>query len=200
QAEELALQMLAIGRQIQDPDAEMLFGIQLFMLHREQGRLREIEDTVRGLVARYDAIPAARCRLAYLYAELGREHAARAELDRLASGDFADLPRDLTWLGSATLLAETCAMLRDRRRAELLYALLLPYAERTVVMDHAIACGGAVSRSLGLLAAVVGRRAEADRHFQHALRLHERLGARPLLARTRYEHARMLLDSGRSAA
>jgi len=197
EAEELSLQMLAIGRQIQDPDAELLFGAQLFMLRREQGRLREIEEAMRALVAGYDAVPAARCRLAYLYAALGREEAARAELDRLAARDFADLPRDLTWLGSTTLLAELCVLLGDTRRAELLYALLLPYAERVVVVDHAILCCGAVSRCLGLLAQLLGRRERADRHFEHALRLHERLGARPLLARSQYEYARMLLAETR---
>jgi DNA-binding CsgD family transcriptional regulator len=201
EAEELSLQMLAIGRQMQDPDAELLFGMQIFALRREQGRLGELEGAMRVLVARYDVMPAARCRLAYLYAALGREQAARAELDRLAACDFADLPRDLTWLSSATLLADACAMLGDARRAEPLYALLLPYAERTVVVDHAIACGGAVSRSLGLLAQILGRGEEAGRHFEHALGLHERLGAGPLLAWTRFEYARMLLaNDGRAEA
>jgi DNA-binding CsgD family transcriptional regulator/tetratricopeptide (TPR) repeat protein len=199
EAEELARQTLAIGQQIQDPDAEMLFGIQLFALRREQGRLGELEDAIRGLVERYGTIPAARCRLAFLYAELGRAEAARTEFDRLAAGDFADLPRDLTWLSSATMLAEVCAFLGDARRAATLYGLLLPYAERVVVVDHAIACSGAVSRTLGLLAAVLGWRDEAERHFGHALALHERLGARPLLARTRYEYARLLLAEGRPA-
>ena len=48
-----------------------------------------------------------------------------------------------------------------------------------------------------LLAQLLGHRERADRHFEHALRLHERLGARPLLARSQYEYARMLLAETR---
>ena len=50
---------------------------------------------------------------------------------------------------------------------------------------------GAVSRYLGLLAATLDRRDEAARHFEHALALHERIGARPWLERTRRDVARM---------
>jgi DNA-binding CsgD family transcriptional regulator len=65
-------------------------------------------------------------------------------------------------------------------------------------MDHAIACDGAASRSLGLLAQLLGRSEEAARHFEHALGLNAWLGACPLLTRTRYEYARMLLADGRA--
>jgi DNA-binding CsgD family transcriptional regulator len=198
-AEEQSHQMLVLGRQIEDPDAEMLFGAQLFALRREQGRLGALEDATHELVARYATVPAARCRLTLLYAELGREQAARAALDQLAVHDFADLPRNLTWLSSVALLAEVSVLLADRRRGELLYDLLLPFDGRIVVVDHAITCSGAVSRVLGLLADLLGRRTEAAAHFEDALRAHERLGARPLLARTRYEYARMLLTGGAQA-
>jgi hypothetical protein len=49
---------------------------------------------------------------------------------------------------------------------------------------------------LGLLATVTSRWAEAADHFEAAIRAHDRLGARPLLARTRYEYARVLLHRG----
>jgi len=197
EAEVLALQMLEIGRQIQDPDAEMLFGIQLFMLRCEQGRLGELEVAVRGLAERYGTIPAMRCRLAYLHAELGHTIEARAELDRQAVNNFAGLSRDLTWLSSIVFLADVCALVGDARQARTLYELLLPYAERIVVVDHAIACGGAVSRALGSLAARLRRFEEARGHFEHALALGARLGARPLLARTQIEYAAALLARSR---
>ena len=38
---------------------------------------------------------------------------------------------------------------------------------------------------------------EAEQHFEQATRMHEALGARPYLAWTLYDHARMLHDSGR---
>jgi tetratricopeptide (TPR) repeat protein len=93
-------------------------------------------------------------------------------------------------------LAEVCAALGDAARAAELYALLLPYAGRIVVVNRGDACQGAVSRYLGLLAATMGRGAEADRHFTEAAALNARLGARLLVAHTERDHAAMLLRCG----
>jgi DNA-binding CsgD family transcriptional regulator len=74
-----------------------------------------------------------------------------------------------------------------------LYQLLLPYAGRTVVIGNATACYGAVSRYLGLLAATMERWEEAAQHFEDALAMNTRMGARPWLAHTQHEYAKMLL-------
>jgi ATP/maltotriose-dependent transcriptional regulator MalT len=42
----------------------------------------------------------------------------------------------------------------------------------------------------------MGRRDEAVAHFESALALNRHLGARPLVVRTQYEYARVLLDLG----
>jgi tetratricopeptide (TPR) repeat protein len=68
-----------------------------------------------------------------------------------------------------------------------------------VIAGSGNSCVGSVSRQLGLLAAVMLRWEEAERHFEDALEMHARLGARPFLARTRYEYARMLLARGAPA-
>jgi hypothetical protein len=51
-----------------------------------------------------------------------------------------------------------------------------------------------VSFHLGLLAAFLGRFADAGVHFAQAAAEQERIGARSFLARTRLEWARMLLS------
>jgi DNA-binding CsgD family transcriptional regulator len=58
-------------------------------------------------------------------------------------------------------------------------------------------CHGAAAHYLGLLASVLGRLAEAARHFEAALGMQARLRARPFLARTQYTYATMLLERGR---
>jgi hypothetical protein len=66
-------------------------------------------------------------------------------------------------------------------------------------MEQPVACLGSASLYLALLATAASCWTEAVEHFEASLREHERLGAAPLLARTRYEYARMLLRRGQAA-
>jgi tetratricopeptide (TPR) repeat protein len=52
---------------------------------------------------------------------------------------------------------------------------------------------GSTSRPLGILASLVGRFDDAARHFDDALRMNERMEARPWVAHTQEAYARMLL-------
>jgi hypothetical protein len=52
---------------------------------------------------------------------------------------------------------------------------------------------GAVSRTLGVLASVLSRWDEAVRHFDAAAAHNQRMGARPWLAHTQHDYAKMLL-------
>ncbi len=103
--------------------------------------------------------------------------AAQAEFERLAADDFAGIPRDSLWQTCICYLAEVCGRLQDEKRATMLYGLLLPYADLTVVVGNATVCLGATSRFLGQLAAVLGRWDTAEAHFEHALRLNARMDA-----------------------
>ncbi|HET9184562.1 MAG TPA: AAA family ATPase, partial [Solirubrobacterales bacterium] len=103
--EGLMAEGLAIGARAHDPNAANYFGILGFMLRREQARQEEVEDAVGEFVARYPAVPAWRCGLLLLQAELGHEERAWSELERLAAGGFDDLPRDINWLPAMAWLA-----------------------------------------------------------------------------------------------
>jgi hypothetical protein len=65
--------------------------------------------------------------------------------------------------------------------------MLLPWAGCNAA-DHAEGMRGAVSRYLGLLAPLAGREDEAGRHFEDALDMNARMGARPWLERTRRDY------------
>src|SRR5207249_4339846 len=107
----------------------------------------------------------------------GREAEARSEFESLAAMGFSDLPRNLAWLVSVAFLAEACAFLGDTHHARRLYELLLPFAQRTVGIGPVVILGSA-SRYLGLLAATLGQRQQAARHFEDALAMNERLGTK----------------------
>ena len=174
------------------------FELQRFVLRREQGRLAEVESALESCASEYRTRPVLRCALANLFVELGRADEARPRLAALAGDDFGSLPLDGDWLVSAAFLAEACAFVDDRASAASLYRLLLPYAERNVSGEGEVSTG-AVSRYLGILASALGRFDDAVCHFEHALALNARMGARPWLAHTRHDYARMLLARGEAA-
>ena len=59
-----------------------------------------------------------------------------------------------------------------------------------------LTCEGSIARPPGLLATCFGRWEVAERHFEQALPVDERLGVRPCVVRTRRSYASMLLDCG----
>ena len=105
--------------------------------------------------------------------------------------DFSGLPFDMEWLYGMSLLAETCFRLRDADSARVLYGLLLPYGAFSAA-DYPEGNRGAVSRYLGLLATALERWTEAGQHFEAALAMNARMGARPWLAHTQHDYARMV--------
>jgi hypothetical protein len=113
----------------------------------------------------------------------------------LAASAFITVPEDESWLLNMYELAEVCAFLRDGPRAETLVSLLAPYETR-VVTGLAIVFG-AVAHVIGLLETVLARWDDAARHFDLALGIGRLMEARPWVARTQSEYARMLLLRGR---
>jgi tetratricopeptide (TPR) repeat protein len=179
-----------------DENAAHVFGAQMLVVRDQQGRLDEVVETVEALARRYPELPNWRCGLAYIYARLDRTAQAHRELEALAHADFCDLPRDVGWLPNLTALCEVVVILGDAHRAQLLYKLLLPYADRCVVIFGLLSLGSA-SRPLGLLATTLSRYDDAELHFENALTMNAQSRSPPLIARTQYDYARMLLVRNR---
>ena len=195
QAEELMLECLAIGQRIQHLNAVQWFGVQMATLRRDQGRVDELEPAIAGFVERFPGVRWL-AAVAAVYMELGKEAETRATFEALAAHDFEDLPQDWNWLIAVCLLTEVCTYLRDMRRAEMLYELLLPYGERCVVAGPAIACSGSAATYLGLLATALGRWDEAEDRFRTALAINERIEAKPWVVRTERHYAALLMSRG----
>jgi class 3 adenylate cyclase len=193
QAEEIANHALALSQRLENPFGGLaMYSIQISRIWQERGSLEQLESVLKQRIADQPHV-GWRARLAHIHTELGRQEEARRELDELAEKDFADIQRDLIWLLTIGYLGEVAAFLRDRPRCELLYELLLPHADRNVVVLNA-ACNGSVSRQLALLAAALGHVEDAERHFEDALAMNQRLESPPLIARTQADYARVLLE------
>ncbi len=195
-AERLGEEALRGGERAGEPLAIQFWAIQRSLLLRNLGRLEEIRPSIAQMVERFPAVPAWRCALANLEAELGNADAAREAYEPLAASDFAGILYDSQWVIAHSLLADAAAFLRDRAGAERLYEILSPYAGLNVVAGRAAACYGPVDMRLGLLSRSLGRLEEAERHFSEALTICGRTGERPVAARLRWELAELLLERG----
>jgi tetratricopeptide (TPR) repeat protein len=185
EAERLMGEALALGQRAHDPVVGIYHTIVLVGLRWEQGRLPELEATLRRFVDRFPANLGWRATLAVLLCEAGRQDEGREDVERLAADDFAGLPRNHLYLYHLAVLAIACHALGDQRRASRLYELLLPYGDRNVLVARLpLGTLGSVSQHLGLLAATTSRWNEAAAHFRAAVEAHERMGATALLRRS----------------
>jgi tetratricopeptide (TPR) repeat protein len=193
---------VTLGNRVQDPNTGNATLLQACTRRRERGRLERLEGPVRAYAERFAAIPGWVCVLAHLLAETDRPDEAREILDGFAVDGFRGLPLDGIWLGAVAYLAEAAAALGDATHAQALHDLLEPYADRNVAVGWASTCMGSAARHLGLLADLLGRRKQAIAHFETALAMNERMRARPWVAHTRVELARVLSQqaSGRERA
>ena len=173
---------------------------QVALLRWEQGRLGELRDEWQGVVDRFPRAAFARAWLSLADAEFGDSDGARRGLWSLAE-QLPQRPRNGIWLPAVALACVLSAHLNEPEAAGSLYPLLGPYGGHIVAFTapQPVVCLGSASFYLGLLATVTARWAEAADHFEAAIAAHDRLGARPFLARTRYEYARMLLRRGQAA-
>lgn len=184
------VQGVRFPHQVNDVAAQMIF-----MLRRERGQLGTLGPVVAMFVRQTTTSTIWRPALALLYVELGDLDSARTVLDELASDNFQSIPEDARWTTCIAYLAEVCTALDDRARAAHLYKLLLPWSGRNIGVG--IECLGSGDRFLGLLAALNGRWPEAERHFEKAIEMNDRIGAILPREHTRRDYAEMLAQRSR---
>jgi class 3 adenylate cyclase len=175
-----------------------VYGMQMFTIRREQGRLAEVAPLMRRVLTERSRDAVWRPGLALIATDLGFLPAAKKNFDEMAAAGFA-VPLDAKRNITLCYLAEVCARLADGERAEQLYELLMPYRDLAVVVPTATVCCGSNARYLGMLASVITDWAAAEAHFEAALAMDERLQAWPWLAHTKHEFALMLRARGQPA-
>jgi DNA-binding CsgD family transcriptional regulator len=172
--------------------ASGIYGIQMFGIRREQGRLAELAGVMRTLAGGDHSPSVWRPGFAALLAELGMEEEARHELEQVRRDGFDPL-RSSLWVASLTYLAEASSVVGDSVLAALVYPEMAPLSGGNVVVGHGVACYGAADRFLGLLAATLADFDRAVAHFERALTINRRMGAHTWLAHTMFAYGRTLL-------
>jgi tetratricopeptide (TPR) repeat protein len=196
EAERLAEAALELGRDSLGESATGVYGVQMFTIRREQGRLGEVAPLLRRFLDENPRDTGWRPGLALIASDLGFEQAARKAFEDLAAGGFS-FPIDAKWTLTISYLAEVCTRLGDVDRAEQLYQLLLPYRDLTIIAPSGTVCCGSTARYLGMLAGVLGNPVTAEEHFEAALGMDEALQAWPWLAHTQHEFAATLQARGK---
>ncbi|HTU84401.1 MAG TPA: AAA family ATPase [Solirubrobacteraceae bacterium] len=194
-AEAMAHRSAEAARPLTGRDATGTYGIQMFSLRREQGRLAELAPVIRILAAGEREQGPWRPGFTCLLVELGMEAEARRELDRIRQSGLNPF-RETIWVAALTYLTDACAALGDQAVASMVYPELAPLAGMNVMIGHLVICYGSADRYLGMLAATLGEWERAEEHFEAALALNHQMEMRTWLAHTEYEYARLLLAQG----
>jgi tetratricopeptide (TPR) repeat protein len=188
-AERLSAEARDAGLRAGDRNAELLAKIVDFCAQAEREAYDEVDLAfVRDKIANSPAGIAYRGGYAWILAGLGETEHAREQL-HIAMG----LPHafDTNWLSFQAELAEASVLIGDATFAATLYERLAPYAGRPVTAGRAACSYGAVDRSLGGLAALLGREGDAVRHLEDAIRLNGAFGASVWQTRAERDLARI---------
>jgi hypothetical protein len=192
--EAAAVAALELGEKTGEPDSFVWFAPQLFIARLNQGRIGEILDLTRQQTANNPGIPIWAAALALGLVRAGDQEEAAATVNALMGDGSDPFPYDLTWLLGHSLLGEAVALVGTPEQAAREYELLSPYADRFPCVGNITS--HSVALDLATLAARLGRRDDAERHFAAADAAHVRLDAPVWLARTRLEWGRFLLAGG----
>ena len=184
-ADVLVHKALAIGQADQDPIAVNQYGGQLLILRWMQGRSSELVPMLEALLTSDPHVPwwAA---LALCQAVSGRlEDARRTYEDGVADGIESHIQRDPNRIAALCALTIVCWVLEDRERAAAFYELLVPMDGKVVVLGVPCAAVFAGAHNLAMLAALLERWDDYDRHVADAYAMYEWMGDPPF---------RLLLD------
>ena len=194
EADVLIADALRFGERAQSWNVQTPHRLQTFLLRIQQDRLDDYAEVLHRSIAEYPGYHIFDCALALAYTHLDRRQEAAAIFEQLAADEFGRLSRDEDWLVNLGLLSEVCVYLGDPTHAQTALTLLTPFVELNAVAAGEL-CLGCVARNAGRLAGLLGRRDEAKGHFETALEMNSRMGARPWLADTQADYAALLLGS-----
>ncbi len=182
-AERLNDEQALAGERSGNLDAGFYFGVLLFAIRRDEGRLAEIADLVELVAAEDDPTLGSTALWGVTLCTVGRDDEAAAVLARLAEGNFGGLGKNQVWSSIMWAAALMAAHLGDAARAQEIYELLAPYESQLVYPG--LVCFDSIGSLLGLLALATGRPDVAEEHFVRAEALEQRIEAPVLLERTR---------------
>jgi DNA-binding SARP family transcriptional activator len=169
--EGLARQGLEAGNAAGQPDGLQIYGEQRALVRAYQGRGDErLIELSRQAAVVHPKMTVWAASGAHYEAHFGRPEAAAALLQAAVESRLEAVGWDTLRLVTLAFYADAAARMRALDAAALLHELIAPWKDQFVWGG---ACGYGHARLwLGVLAATLGRDAEADEHFDFACRFH----------------------------
>jgi tetratricopeptide (TPR) repeat protein len=193
-AQRLADEALELGRQSHGANAVQGWMANVLVRAWDRGQLGALADIAARAVADFTAQPTWHVVHGMTLVAAGRADDARPLLETLVGRDSVTVNDDSLWATGVGLLVEIARALGDVRAGHVLAATLRPYAGRWVVAGLGRACLGPVARFAGVAAHLAGDLEAADDLLGTAVGQSRALSARPHLARSLQDRARLLRD------
>lgn len=198
QAEAAAEEAEAIGLDDEGLSRSGIYGLLMFSIRREQGRLEEMRPVLSLLARTGQRVGIWSPGAALASAELGRLDEARASFDAVSAARFSAVPRDSVWPAALTFLSETALLLDERQAAPVLLDELAPFGGRTLTVGFTTSFGPS-DRLRAALSELVGRHSDADRFIASAGELAARAGSPVWRARVEHTWSQLLASRGDEA-
>ena len=191
EAERLADLAFALGNETGQPDPMGIYAGQLTNVRYHQGRYAELVPMVEQVVAEQPKQPVYRAVLAAAYTYAGYLDRAAALLAEDSVSGFP-MSVDGSWTTGLCLWADVAVRLGDRAVAQVLFEQLAPFHHH--VPFTTITILPTVAHYLGTLDHLLDRHEDADRWFQEAMTIHQRMESSLLVAYTQAAWASLLAD------
>jgi hypothetical protein len=185
------------GRRAHLSNADGVYMTQRIMWHALQGSLAAIAPELDDFVTNHPAGAGWRPMRALARLSGGDAIAARAELEELLATGLAPADRGVMARCYLAGLAALCVGLRDREHAPRLYERLA--RRRDAWSVDGCETLGPWALTLGSLARLCDRPADAVRHYETAIQLGRRMGSAPVVARAQSLLASVQLSTAKTA-
>jgi predicted ATPase/DNA-binding NarL/FixJ family response regulator len=190
QAETLIEEANELGAGRLDDSSEGVYGVQMFLLNRELGRLPMVQGALKRMLTTDNKAVWGPGLLA-TYTELGMHDEAREIFEHLAANDFRSLGEGELFLTCLVYMIEACVELNDIDRAAALYQRLVPYSGQ--MLPHATAINhGPADMYLGMMSSMMNNLDEAQQLFTKATELCEKSAPNMWQAHIMFRHAQVL--------
>lgn len=185
EASNLAQEALDFGNAAGRPDAFLLYGGQFaarVVLEQDWSVIAPMADLYRALSAANPHFVAYRGAAAIVEAVVGNRDYAVAELRAICADDLAMVRRDRAFVTTIIGIAEGALFIDDAGSARVFFEHLRPYEDIFIIGGRGTAPLGLVPATLGSLAVVLGNYDEAERFFDKALALANRMASPAYIA------------------
>jgi DNA-binding SARP family transcriptional activator/tetratricopeptide (TPR) repeat protein/energy-coupling factor transporter ATP-binding protein EcfA2 len=173
-AESLAAVAYSLGEEAGEPDALLVFAVQISSIRAAQCRNVEIMPHIEEAAASNPENLSLQLFFAITCLDFDRTEEARLVLQRGAELDFTHVSTDLMWTSTMVLYAIIAESLGDVTIGARLLELLEPFASE--ICFNGATSLGSLSGHVGNLASLVGRHDDAERYLLHALEVHRNFG------------------------